>query len=110
MPPNKIAALRVSVGRQSMISQAGVADGLRYLYGPPNVVRGIARGPTVCICNCSYRSSVQSLRKEKEHEESGINKSRHGMTNKITDELVRTNPAYCACLFRDARGGKVTSL
>ncbi|KAL8454457.1 hypothetical protein Emed_000178 [Eimeria media] len=33
---NMVAALRVAVGRQSSISQPGVADGLRYLYGPPS--------------------------------------------------------------------------
>ncbi|KAL8269292.1 hypothetical protein Esti_006782 [Eimeria stiedai] len=33
---NMVAALRVAVGRQSSISQPGIADGLRYLYGPPS--------------------------------------------------------------------------
>ncbi|KAL8427755.1 hypothetical protein Efla_004087 [Eimeria flavescens] len=36
MQDNMVAALRVAVGRQSSISQPGVADGLRYLYGPPS--------------------------------------------------------------------------
>ncbi|CDI73909.1 C2 domain-containing protein, related [Eimeria praecox] len=34
---DKMAALRITIGQQKAISQPGVPDGLRYLYGPPGV-------------------------------------------------------------------------
>ncbi|CDJ50656.1 C2 domain-containing protein, putative [Eimeria brunetti] len=34
---DKMAALRLTIGQQKAISQPGVPDGLRYLYGPPGV-------------------------------------------------------------------------
>ncbi|CDJ28327.1 uncharacterized protein EMH_0001080 [Eimeria mitis] len=65
---DKMAALRLTVGQQKTISPPGVPDGLRYLYGPPGVLRIVVdwmlRDATVRVVSLTTADEIEGARKE----------------------------------------------